>query len=413
MADQPPPFAIFAADRGERSYDPEAGDRSYRTIFHHDRAEVTYSPFFRRMAYRQYHIANPGFDNRTRLLHSIEVATIASGMARRLGANVDLTDAIGLGHDIAQPPCGHPADRVIRECLVDAGGFDHGVYAAELLKWHSTKQKADPRYAQLCANPCFTQFAVDGTDVVTTISAEALDGIAKHTAPGHDLAINPPLTIEGQLVRIADGLSYISQEIDEALSLGTEFTDKLHSYAVPPLTCNGVTWTLGDLKARPAGCPEDPDFLSTMFGSSLGRRLIAMIRRIENYNTELLANHTLQFTNTGMCQRGKIPLLQIDPALRFVIDFLWTRFIGDTVNSHGPVRARAAENERKIRELLALRLRNEPTDALERAEMERRMALVRHFYTALAPELQRKRAVAYHVAVMTTQQVEAILGGVR
>jgi len=176
-------LAKYAAYRGKESYDEIVGEYTPRTVFHHDRAEITYSNYFRRMAFREYHIADPSPDSRTRLLHTIEVATIASGIAKRLGANVELAEAIAYGHDVAQPPCGHPAEPEISEFLQDAGGFNHGHLGAEVLAWGSKKEYGDDRYAKIWAYDCFSRFRVDGCRYTTTVSQEVLDGIRKHTPP--------------------------------------------------------------------------------------------------------------------------------------------------------------------------------------------------------------------------------------
>jgi putative nucleotidyltransferase with HDIG domain len=408
------PFQKYAAHRGRDRYDEVYGDKSYRTIFHHDRAEVTYSRFFRRTAFREYHIANPGFDNRTRLLHSIEVATIASGMARRLGLDPDLAEAIAMGHDIAQPPCGYPADNILQAWLCKQGGFDHGVEGANLLRWHSRKPKSDRRFERLSIKPCYKTISCDEGEMVTTISAEVLDGIAKHTPPKDDPYGNPPLTLEGQLVRIADNLSYLSQEIEEGLGLDASHRDHLLSFAAETVLRNtraDTQKTHKELLAKQPGCPCDPAFLEAMFDVRPGPRLVAMIKRIETYNIEKVKMDDVQWVKTEMCNEGRIPILKYDPLLKFIIDFLWDEFIIKVVNKFPSVVKRVANNRKKIDLALQIRMVESPTDLHELQEFNDRKAEVKYYYPSLRDKAYLRRVVAHHVALLTTQQINSLVRG--
>lgn len=410
-------FQKYRAHRGTKPYDEFYGERSYRTIFHHDRAEVTYSPFFRRMAFREYHIAEPGCDNRTRLLHSIEVATIASGMARRLGLDVDLAEAIALGHDIAQPPCGYPANSVLDKWLFRQDGFNHGKLAAQVLRWHSLQPKDDKRFTKLSVKHCYDKLKRDGKEFVATISQEALDGIAKHTPPSHDDPYgNPPGTVEGQIVRMADNLSYLSQEIEEGLRLDESHLEKLRSFRTPPALCNsrtGENKTKEDLLGVQPGCPRVPLLLDTMFGKRLGPRLVLMIKRIESYNKARLAmgeleSGGLRMIETEMCDEGRIPVLEYDPSLKFVIGFLWDEFIVNVVNRFSRVKDRIEKNRNKINAVLEARMDADPMGSAECAEFEARMAEVK-YYSHRGNLARRRRAVANHVALLTTPQIDSIV----
>jgi putative nucleotidyltransferase with HDIG domain len=411
------PFYKYAAHRGVAPYDEMQGERSFRDIFHHDRAEVTYSKFFRRMAFRQYHITADGPDNRTRLLHSIEVATIASGMARRLGVNPDLTEAIALGHDIAQPPCGYPAEKTIKEWLSPDDEFDHGVLGAQVLRWHSLKRCDDKRFERLDAIPCFKRCRRDDGGYVTSISEEALDGIARHTPPAWRPYVRLPRTIEGQIVRMADNLSYISQEIEEGICLDAFFGKTLKAYMGETVlkidSPGGESRTKLELIADQPGCTDGKRFLEAVFDTRLGPRLVAMFQRIESYNTALLQSFAFEKKKTRMksswCQEGHVPILRYDPILEFLLSFLWTNFIGNKINKHRDVKKRAEQNHEMIRLALDKRVTYDPSTEWELAEFKDRLSEVKHWYPQLDSTAQRRRAVAHHIALLTTDEIHRIV----
>jgi dGTP triphosphohydrolase len=405
-------FTKYAAYRGRESYDAIYGECTPRTIFHHDRAEVTYSRYFRRMAFRQYHIANPGPDNRTRMLHCIEVATIASGITRRLGGSVELAEAIAYGHDIAQPPCGYPADKILDEWLSRQGGFDHGKLGMQVLCWASLKAQNDKNYSRLTACECYDRVRVGSIPKVATISKEALDGILCHTPQDGKPFGGLPHTLEGQIVRIADNLSYLSQEIDEGVKLDLALREKFAAYANAAVLTNPETSeqkSAIELLAAVPGCPRDEHFLGKMFDVRLGPRLMTMIRRIEGYNRAMQEENKLRWLKTKMTREARVPVLEYDPTLEFLIDFIWTDFIGNHVNQHTGVQARIKKNDKKIRGILKLRMSQRPTEAGELREFEQRRLEVAHYYPALSEYAKRKRVVAHHVAVLTTPEVDSIL----
>src|SRR5690606_6013080 len=98
----------------------------YRTIFHRDRDRILHTTAFRRLEYKtQVFITYEGDYYRTRLTHTLEVAQIARTIARALGANEDLTEAICLAHDLGHPPFGHSGETALARLMKDHGGFDH------------------------------------------------------------------------------------------------------------------------------------------------------------------------------------------------------------------------------------------------------------------------------------------------
>lgn len=176
---------------------PEPGHR-YRGPFQRDRDRITHSSAFRRLAFKtQVFTGERGDYHRTRLTHTLEVASIARTMARALRINEDLVEAMALMHDLGHPPFGHAGEDVLDECLAAAGGFSHnqqGLRIVELL------EKRYPEFPGL------------------NLSRELLDG-QQHRAHKHEPHQPSPL-LEAQVVDLADGIAYTAHDADDALNMG-------------------------------------------------------------------------------------------------------------------------------------------------------------------------------------------------
>jgi dGTPase len=168
-------------------------DSPLRTPFQRDRDRIVHSKAFRRLKHKtQVFIAPEGDHYRTRLTHTIEASCIARTVARALGLNEDLTEAIGLGHDLGHPPFGHigeeALDRVLRE---RAGrGFRHNEHSLRVVD------------------------ALERDGRGLNLTEQVRDGILNHTGPDR------PATLEGRIVRIVDRFAYINHDIDDALRAG-------------------------------------------------------------------------------------------------------------------------------------------------------------------------------------------------
>src|ERR1700739_4656574 len=130
------PFAQKSGESRGRQY-PEQS-HAYRTDVQRDRARIIHSRAFRRLEYKtQVFLNGTGDHLRTRLTHSIEVASISRTIARALRLNEDLAEAIALGHDLGHAPFGHSGEEMLAECMRDHGGVDHNrqsVRVVELLE---------------------------------------------------------------------------------------------------------------------------------------------------------------------------------------------------------------------------------------------------------------------------------------
>ncbi len=184
-------------ERATRSYPalrrvPEA-DSEMRTPFQRDRDRVVHAKAFRRLKHKtQVFIAPEGDHYRTRLTHTIETCCIARTVARALGLNEDLTEAIGLGHDLGHPPFGHIGEEALDEALRARGatGFKHNRHSLRVVD----------------------VLERDGRGLNLTEAVR--DGILNHT--GSDR----PATLEGRVVRLVDRVAYINHDIDDALRAG-------------------------------------------------------------------------------------------------------------------------------------------------------------------------------------------------
>ena len=168
-------------------------DSAVRTPFQRDRDRIVHSKAFRRLKHKtQVFIAPEGDHYRTRLTHTLETCCIARTVARALGLNEDLTEAIGFGHDLGHPPFGHigeeSLDRALRE---RAGrGFKHNLHSLRVVD------------------------VLERDGVGLNLTEAVRDGILNHTGP------DQPATLEGRVVRLVDRVAYINHDIDDAVRGG-------------------------------------------------------------------------------------------------------------------------------------------------------------------------------------------------
>ena len=143
-------LALFASDparsRGRLHQGDERETRGPRDAFQRDRDRIIHSIPFRRLRQKtQVFVAPDGDHFRVRLTHSLEVAQIGRTIARALGLNEDLTEALCLAHDIGHPPFGHAGEDVLQAAMAEAGGFDHNAHTLRLLTRLETPYPASCR----------------------------------------------------------------------------------------------------------------------------------------------------------------------------------------------------------------------------------------------------------------------------
>jgi dGTPase len=206
----------FLWEPAARSYpalrvEPEP-DSPVRTPFQRDRDRIAHSKAFRRLKHKtQVFIAPEGDHYRTRLTHTLETCFIARTVARALALNEDLTEAIGLGHDLGHPPFGHLGEAVLDKALKERGGdgFRHNEHSLRVVE----RLERGGRGLNL-------------TDQVR-------DGILNHTGA------RKPETLEGRIVRLVDRVAYINHDIDDAVRAGVIATEDLPAEQIERLGPTG------------------------------------------------------------------------------------------------------------------------------------------------------------------------------
>src|SRR5579859_2732609 len=126
------PYAMKTRlSRGRKHAEPV---HPYRTLYQRDRDRIVHSTAFRRLMYKTQVLAAQTNDHhRTRLTHTLEVTQIARTIARRLGLNEDLTEAVALSHDLGHPAFGHAGEEALDECMRGHGGFEHNLHALRIV----------------------------------------------------------------------------------------------------------------------------------------------------------------------------------------------------------------------------------------------------------------------------------------
>jgi dGTPase len=221
-------LASFAQKSGEsRGRQHSESSHAYRTEFQRDRARIIHSRAFRRLEYKtQVFLNGTGDHLRTRLTHTIEVASISRTVARALRLNEDLAEAIALAHDLGHAPCGHSGEEMLAECMREYGGFDHNRQSVRVVELLETPY---PDFSGL------------------NLTFEVREGLRKHerpykldevahasrlqnkdkAAPANSSRGEPEArstlieydcpSLEAQVADLADEITYYSHDLDDAL----------------------------------------------------------------------------------------------------------------------------------------------------------------------------------------------------
>ena len=201
--------------RGRQHCEPS---HAYRTEFQRDRARIIHSRAFRRLEYKtQVFLNGTGDHLRTRLTHSIEVASISRTIARALRLNEDLAEAIALAHDLGHPPFGHSGEEMLAECMRDHGGFDHNRQSVRVVELLETPY---PNFPGL--NLTFEvreglrkherPYKIDEVAHASRLQSKKDKPEARPTLKEYDCP-----SLEGQVADLADEITYYSHDLDDAL----------------------------------------------------------------------------------------------------------------------------------------------------------------------------------------------------
>ncbi len=219
------PYGIHSSKSKGRHYSEEEHD--YRPCFQRDKDRIIHTTAFRRLEYKtQVFINDEGDYYRTRLTHTIEVAQIGRTLARALGGNEDLVEAICFAHDMGHPPFGHSGETTLAKLMTDFGSFNHNHHTLRIV---TKLEKRYPDFEGL--NLCY----------------ETLEGIAKHETE-YDVSdvqeFNPELRgpLEAQIANVADEVAYGAHDLDDGLRSGILNSDMCEDLLVWKLIANELHW---------------------------------------------------------------------------------------------------------------------------------------------------------------------------
>ena len=197
------PYAQRSRDSRGRAYPDH--EPAYRTAFQRDRDRILHTTAFRRLEYKtQVFVISEGDYYRTRLTHTLEVAQIGRTLARALGVNEDLTEAVCLAHDLGHPAFGHSGEQTLNALMADFGGFDHNRQSLRIVE---RLEERYPRWPGL------------------NLTWEVREGMVKHET-AYDVSdasgYEPDwaCTLEGQIANTADEMAYIAHDLDDGLRSG-------------------------------------------------------------------------------------------------------------------------------------------------------------------------------------------------
>lgn len=245
------PYAVHASQSKGRLY-PES-EPDYRTCFQRDRDRILHTTAFRRLEYKtQVFINFEGDYYRTRLTHTLEVAQIGRTIARALGANEDLTEAICLAHDLGHPPFGHSGESTLNNLMQEFGGFDHNHQSFRIV---TEVEKRYPEFPGL------------------NLTWEVLEGIVKHETEydkSDASAFDPELRghLEAQITNVADELAYTSHDLDDGLRSGL----------LTPESLEGIElWKMAAVRFRKQGGGIDDLMRHQIIRELIGLEVSSMI----------------------------------------------------------------------------------------------------------------------------------------
>jgi dGTPase len=320
----------------------------YRTDFQRDRDRVLHSRAFRRLQYKTQVFPFPVGDHfRNRLTHTLEVAQIARTVARSLGANEDLTEAIVLAHDLGHPPFGHAGEKVLNELSSSVGGFEHNRQSLRIVDF------IEPR----------TEHTL-GLNLVYETRA----GLLKHGAdyPRYDHPLPLPELgsqpgLEAQIANLADEIAYHSHDLDDGLRSGLLDWDGL---------CGLSLWQ----RVLEEGGAEGPEGQPFLRSRMIIRVIDLLASDLIETSAHLLAASGVRSTQDVM--RAEAPVVSFSDGVRQMTREV-ARYLFENFYRHREVIRMVGEAERILRDLwtayredpsrLPAHVRDPEGDTMERA----------------------------------------------
>jgi dGTPase len=325
-------LAPYASDpgqsRGRLHAEPPAPTRN---DFQRDRDRIVHSTAFRRLVYKtQVFLNHEGDLFRTRLTHSLEVAQLGRSIARSLGLNEDLVEAIALAHDLGHTPFGHAGQDTLNDCMRDHGGFEHNLQSLRVI------DELEERY------PAFNGL---------NLSFETREGVLKHCSRknaeliearepggvGHRFMQGTQPSLEAQLCNLADEIAYNAHDIDDGVRSGLITMEQLE--AVPLFT-----------RFRDETLSEFPDVKGRrLLFDTIRRMLSQQVYDVIDATRHAITEHMPTSLETArLCP----PLVRFTPTMREASTQL-KRFLFKELYRHPQVNETTAQAKQMIAELFA------------------------------------------------------------
>jgi dGTPase len=360
------PYAQRAAQsRGRRVAEPPP---RHRTEYQRDRDRIVHSTAFRRLVYKtQVFVNHEGDLYRTRLTHSLEVAQIARSVARALGLNEPLAEAVCLAHDLGHTPFGHAGQDALNDCMRDYGGFEHNLQSLRVV------DELEERYADFPG---------------LNLTFEVREGILKHCSAanarllgelGERFLQRQQPSLEAQLANLADEVAYNNHDVDDGLRAGMITVEELR-------------------ELRMFG--RQYETVQSLYPQLSGRRLVhEVVRRMIDYTVnDLVAASMASIAAAAPASVAEVrarpaPLLAFSEPVR-AEHLELKRYLREHLYKHYRVLRMTTKAKRVVRELFAAMLGDVDLMPTEHEEAARRLE-------AGMGEAGRARAVADYIAGMT------------
>ncbi|MBU5637359.1 deoxyguanosinetriphosphate triphosphohydrolase [Geomonas sp. Red69] len=319
--------ATSSTSRGRKHHEEF---RDNRPAFERDRDRIIHCAAFRRLEYKtQVFVNHEGDYYRTRLTHSLEVAQIGKGIARRLGLNEELTEALALAHDLGHTPFGHTGEEVLNRLMEGCGGFEHNLQSLRVV------DELEERY------PGFNGL---------NLSWEVREGIAKHSSPYDSPA---PIfaeflpgtvpTVEAQLINFADEIAYNNHDIDDGLKSGYVNLGQLKKVELWNEVHEGIVARYPDIDVERGVCQT----VSALIG--------VLINDLVQTTAENLGK--LKIETQEDLRRVNVPVVSFSPAMTERNAQL-KRFLFQNLYRHYKVERMRVKAERYLAELFEVYLKH-------------------------------------------------------
>lgn len=346
---------------------PEAAPQ-YRSEFQRDRDRVIHSKAFRRLEYKtQVFVNHEGDLYRTRLTHSLEVAQIARTVARSMGLNEDLTEAIALAHDLGHTPFGHAGQDELNACMQAYGGFEHNLQSLRVVD---------------CLEDSYADFSG------LNLTFETREGILKHCSlknaqqlggVGERFINKTQASLEAQLTNLADEIAYNNHDIEDGLRSGLISLEQMQQVPVFAQQYEQVLLKYANLEGQ------------SLIRETLRRLISAMVVDLIETSQEAIQIARIKTLDEVRLQAK--PLMQYSATMWSAKNEL-KRFLRDNLYFHPVVYRMSWRAQRVVRELFQAYLQD------PRLLPAKHQVLVRQ-YEQLEGEIGRARAIADYIAGMT------------